>query len=173
MHYDVSPVARDSRCRQAGIRGGVKHVLVWVALWQPPFWLWLLLAGDWNRIEIVAAACGATVAATIGEIARTRAGVEPRVPLRWFARAWSVPHQIVIDFGIVTMALGRSLVRRSVVRGEYRAHPFPAHEGPGVRAWAAWAGQFSPNAYVVEIDSEREVVLVHDLVPNRASEEPV
>jgi hypothetical protein len=151
----------------------VKHLLAWVALWLTTFWLWLLLAGDWNRIEIIAAACGATVSATIGEIARTRAAVEPRVPLRWFARAWSVPHQIVVDFWIVTAALVRSVARRRVVRGEYRAHSFPAGEGPGVRAWAAWAAQFSPNAYVVEIDPERELVLVHDLVPNRASEEPV
>jgi hypothetical protein len=131
------------------------------------------LAGDWNRIEIVAAACGATVAATLGEIARTRAGVAPRIPVRWVARAWSVPHQIVVDFGIVTWALARSVARRRVVRGEFRAHPFPARKGQGVRAWAGWAAQFSPNAYVVEIDEERELVLVHDLVPNRPSEEPV
>jgi hypothetical protein len=151
----------------------VKHVLGWLEAWLALFWLWLLLAGDWNRIEIIAAACGATVAATIAEVARTRADVAPRIPPRWVARAWTVPHQIVVDFGIVTWALARSLVRRSVVRGEYRAHAFPAREGTGVRAWAAWAAQFSPNAYVVEIDPERELVLVHDLVPHRPSEEPV
>jgi hypothetical protein len=83
-----------------------------------------------------------------------------------------VPHQIVIDFGIITVALVRSVVERKVVRGEYRAHPFPAGAGQGVRAWAAWAAQFSPNAYVVEIDPERDLVLVHDLVPHRPSEEP-
>jgi hypothetical protein len=146
--------------------------MAWLAAWLALFWLWLLLAGDWNRIEIIAAACGATVAATLAEIARTRAGVAPRVPLRWFARAWTVPHQIVVDFGIVTLALARSIVRRKVVRGDFRAHPFPAREGVGVRAWATWAAQFSPNAYVVEIDAERGLALVHDLVPNRASEEP-
>lgn len=150
----------------------MKHVLAWLAMWLALFWLWLLLAGDWNRIEIIAAACGAAVAATLGEIARSRAGVEPRVPLGWIGRAWSVPHQIVIDFGIITWALARSVARRRVVRGEYRAHPFPAHEGSGVRAWAAWAAQFSPNAYVVEIDPERELALVHDLVPHRPSEKP-
>jgi hypothetical protein len=150
----------------------VKHVFAWLPAWLAAFWLWLLLAGDWNRIELIAAACGATVAATIAEIGRTRAGVAPRIPLRWAGRAWSVPHQIVIDFWIITVALARSLVRRRVVRGEYRAHPFPAGEGAGVRAWAGWAAQFSPNAYVVEIDPERELVLVHDLVPNRPSEKP-
>ena len=151
----------------------MKHVLGWLEAWLALFWLWLLLAGDWNRIEIIAAACGATVAATIAEVARTRADVAPRIPPRWVARAWTVPHQIVVDFGIVTWALARSLVRRSVVRGEYRAHAFPAREGTGVRAWAAWAAQFSPNAYVVDIDPDRELVLVHDLVPHRPSEKPV
>jgi multisubunit Na+/H+ antiporter MnhE subunit len=150
----------------------MKHVGAWLAAWLALFWLWLLLAGDWNRIEIIAAACGATVAATIAELGRSRAGVAPRIPLRWFARAWTVPHQIVVDFWIVTAALARSVLTRQVVCGEFRAHSFPAREGTGVRAWAAWAAQFSPNAYVVEIDAERELVLVHDLVPNRASEEP-
>jgi hypothetical protein len=151
----------------------VKRVVAWVASWLALFWLWMLLAGDWNHIQWIAAASAATVAATIGEIARSRAGVDPRLPLRWLARLWSVPHQVVIDFGIITMALARSLLRRGIVRGKYRAHHFPASEGPGVRAWATWAGQFSPNAYVIEIDADRELVLVHDLVPNRPSEEPV
>jgi hypothetical protein len=150
----------------------VKHVLPWLALWLALFWLWLLLSGDWNQIEWIAAASGATVAATLGEIARTRAGVAPRIPLRWVGRAWSVPHQIVVDFGIVTWALLRSAARRRIVRGEFRAHPFPAHEGPGVRAWAVYAAQFSPNAYIVEIDTDRELSLAHDLIPNRPSEEP-
>jgi hypothetical protein len=83
-----------------------------------------------------------------------------------------VPQQIVVDFGIITVALVRSVFRRRVVRGEYRAHRFPAGKGQSVRAWTTWAAQFSPNAYVIEIDAERELVLVHDLVPNRASEEP-
>jgi hypothetical protein len=31
---------------------------------------------------------------------------------------------------------------------------------------------YSPNAYVVDIDPDEDVVLVHDLVPWRRSEEP-
>ncbi|HLY86016.1 MAG TPA: hypothetical protein VKO84_05840 [Gaiellaceae bacterium] len=151
----------------------MRHVVAWIAWWVALFWLWMLLAGEWNHIQWIAAASAAAVAATIGEIARSRADVAPRLPVRWLARFGSVPHQIVIDFGIITMALWRSLLHRSVVRGEYRAHRSPAAEGQSARAWAAWAAQFSPNAYVVEIDAERELVLVHDLVPNRPSEEPV
>lgn len=150
----------------------MRHVAYWLGSWIALFFLWLLISGDWNRIEWIAAACAATVAATVGEIARSRAGADPRIPLRWVARAWSVPHQIFVDFGIVTWALARSLVPGHAVRGTFRAHPFPADEGPGVRAWVVWAAQFSPNAYVVDVDPERNLSLVHDLVRNRDSEKP-
>lgn len=150
----------------------VRHVAFWVGWWIALFWLWLLISGDWNRIEIIAAACAATIAASIAEVARSRAAVEPRIPLRWVARVWTVPHQIVVDFWIITAALLGSIARRRVVRGVLRAHSFPTGEGPGVRAWAVWAANFSPNAYVIDVDEERELVLFHDLVPNRSSEKP-
>jgi hypothetical protein len=35
-----------------------------------------------------------------------------------------------------------------------------------------WLAGFSPNAFVIEIDAERDTVLIHDLVPWRRSEEP-
>jgi multisubunit Na+/H+ antiporter MnhE subunit len=154
----------------------VRHAVAWAAWWLALFWLWLLLAGDWNRIEWIAAACAATVAATVGELARASAGVRARVPLRWVARAWTVPAMVVVDFGILLLALGASLLRREVVRGSFRWRPFPgtAREArsPGVRAWATLAATYSPNAYVIDIDPRRRRVLVHDLVPFRRSEEP-
>jgi hypothetical protein len=144
----------------------MKHLGFWVGWWIALFWLWLLISGDWNRIEVIAAACAATVAASLVEVARSRAGVEPRVPLRWVARWWTVPHQIVVDFAIVTWALVRPR------EGVFRAHSFPTEAGQGVRAWAVWTANFSPNAYVVDVDEERGLVLFHDLVPHRPSEEP-
>ena len=68
----------------------MRHVVPWLAMWLALFWLWLLLVREWNRQEWIAAASAATVAATIGEIARMRADVHPRVPLRWIARSWTV-----------------------------------------------------------------------------------
>lgn len=154
----------------------MRHLLPWLATWLALFWLWLLLAGEWNRQEWIAAASAAAVAATVGEIARTRAGVTARVPLRWVAKAWTVPAMVCVDFGIVVWALLASLVRREVVRGTFRAHEFPAGgDDPtsvGVRAWAGVTATYSPNAYVVDLDAERGLALVHDLVPYRESEKP-
>jgi len=83
---------------------------------------------------------------------------------------------VFVDFGIVVWALVASLLRRQVVRGAFRSHDFPAgSDDPGsaaVRAWAGLLATYSPNAYVVDLEPERGLSLVHDLVPYRASEKP-
>lgn len=153
-----------------------RHVVAWVVAWIGLFWLWMLLVGEWNHYEWIAAASAATVAATIGEIARSRADVHVRVPLRVMAASWSVVHQTFVDFGILMWALVRSAARRKVVRGGFFARPFDAGGGDpesvGTRAWVTWAGNISPNAIAIDIDRERGLSLVHDLVPNRNSEKP-
>lgn len=143
----------------------MRHALPWLATWFALFWLWMLLVGEWNRQEWIAAASAATVAASVGEIARARAKVHGPLPVGWIVKAASVPHMVVADFGVLMWALARP----RVVRGEFHTRPF-AQRVP-VRAWAGWLATFSPNAYVVDIDDER--ALVHDLVEWRRSESPL
>ena len=149
----------------------------WTAWWLALFWLWLFLTGDWNRIEVIGAACGAAVAATVAELVRASARQPLTVPLERLQAAASVPPIIVADFGIVMWALLRSLAQRRVVRGLFITRSFAAgaKTTPGGqlhRAWTVWLAGFSPNAYVIEIDAERDTVLIHDLVAWRRSEEP-
>ena len=154
-----------------------RHFVPWLAWWAACFWLWLLLVGEWNRIELVAAAIAATVAATFGEFARSRAGARARLPLAWVARAWNVPVMLLVDFAIVVWALVASAARREVVRGTFVTRDFraggSAASASGIRAWAALTASYSPNAYVVDIDAGTNAALLHDLVPFRRSEEPV
>jgi multisubunit Na+/H+ antiporter MnhE subunit len=151
-------------------------VLPWLAWWLALFWLWLLLAGEWNRQEWVAAAIAATVAATLAELARARTGFAARLPRRALADVPQVLLMIVVDFGIVTWALLQSVARLRIVRGRLISRDLErgaeAAEGTGPRAWTALAASYSPNAYVIDIDPEAGTVLLHDLVPNRASESP-
>jgi multisubunit Na+/H+ antiporter MnhE subunit len=137
---------------------GVRLVVTWLAL----FWLWLLLAGEWNEQELIAAAGAATVASLF-----VRRWTAARV-----ARPWGVPAAIVVDFGVLMWALVRSLVRREVVRGEFVRRPVQV-EGDGARAWLGLLATYSPNAYIVGFDRTRQVVLLHDLVRRRPSERPV
>lgn len=147
----------------------MKHVLPWLAAWLASFWLWQLLSGEWNRIEWIAGASAATVAATVGEVARARVVERGGVPLRWFGKALAVPHMVIADFGVLVWALAVSAGRRRIVLGAVRTHPFS--ERVAVRAWASVLASYSPNAYVIDVDAERAVM--HSLVPWNRSEEPI
>jgi multisubunit Na+/H+ antiporter MnhE subunit len=149
----------------------------WLAWWVGCFWLWMLLVGHFDWVDAVAGAAVAVVAATLAECARRAARVHPRVALEVLRGSVAVPVIILADFAVVTYALAASLARRRVVRGRYvardfRAGPRTTPEGAAHRAWTVLVAGYSPNAYVVDIDPDENVVLVHDLVPWRRSEEP-
>ncbi|HEU5243851.1 MAG TPA: hypothetical protein VFU33_05560 [Gaiellaceae bacterium] len=154
----------------------MKHVIPWLSWWLALFWLWLVLVGEWNRLEWVAAACAATIAATLAELARARTGFRARVPWRAGADVPQLLGMVVVDFGIVVWALVTSLARRRVVRGRLVSRELErgagAADGVGPRAWTALSASYSPNAYVIDIDAEARTVLLHDLVPHRESERP-
>ena len=154
----------------------MKHVAAWLGWWLALFWLWMLLVGEWDATEWVAAAGAAAVGATLGELARARLEVAPRLPLRALVDVPQVLAMVAVDFGILVWALLRSLVRREVVRGSFRSHELETGgrdaRGVGLRAWTEIAATYSPNAYVVEIEPERGLVLLHDLVPHPPSESP-
>jgi hypothetical protein len=148
----------------------VKHVLPWLAWWLALFWLWLLLVGQWNREELAAAAIAATLAATLAEIARVRTGFHAPLPRRLGAEVSEALGMVVVDFGILAWALVRSAARRRVVRGRFVSRDL---ETGASRAWAGLLASYSPNAYVVDADPKVRTVLLHDLVPHRASERPL
>jgi hypothetical protein len=151
----------------------VKHVVSWLAWWLALFWLWMLLVGEWNRVQLVAAAIAATIAATLAEFARVRTGLSARLSPRDLAVLPKALGMVFVDFGILVWALLVSVARRRVVRGEFVARESAVGEGVGARAWTVLVAAYSPNAYVVELDPETRRVVLHDLVRHRASEEPV
>lgn len=154
----------------------MKHVLPWLTWWLALFWLWLLLAGEWNRQEWLAAGIAATVAATLAEFARARTDFAARVPLSALSDVPRILLMILVDFGIVAWALLVSAARLRVVRGTLVSRELERGAGSaggvGPRAWTALAASYSPNAYVIDIDAEARTVLLHDLVPKRSSESP-
>lgn len=153
----------------------MKHVVAWIAWWIALFWLWLLLVGQWNREEVIAAAIAATIAASLAELARARTGFSARLPTGALSDLPRALGMVFVDFAIVVQALVVGLAGRTAVRGTLYSReltdPSRAH-GPGARAWTTLAASLSPNAFVIDIDPGTERVLLHDLVVHRASEEP-
>ena len=149
----------------------MKRIAGWITWFLAAWWLWMLLVGEWNHYEWIAATIVALVAASLFELMRSSVNAVARVPFAWVARASGVPRQIFVDFGIITAALFQPNVR-----GVFRAHAFDATgddaSDVGARAWADWAANLSPNAIPIDIDREQRLSLVHDIVPNRSSETP-
>src|SRR5437764_80342 len=142
----------------------------WLLWWIALFWLWMLLVGEWNRVELIAGAIAATLTATVAESVRAVIGLRFRIPLRHVAAAWTLPAIVVVDFFIVIGCLFVSLWRREIVRGRFIARDFGPGTGTaprrfGSRAWRTYAAMLSPNSFVVDTDEERRSLLVHDLVP--------
>jgi len=153
------------------VRTGLTYAGWWVAL----FWLWLLYQGEWNKVEWIAAACAATLGAAFVTLIARVGLLRFRVPLRALRDGLNVPLQIAIDFAIVARALVRRL-RGRPTRGAFVVRPLPsAGSGAiaaGDRAARGILATYSPNAYVVDLDATNHAVLLHDLEPNRSSEEP-
>src|SRR5689334_5110096 len=89
--------------------------------------------------EWVAAACAAGVAAALLEAIRSLDGLSAVVPLRRLPGVFCALAMVPVDFGIVTLVLVRSIVRRRIERGEFVAIAF---------------------------EDDGATVVLHDLVPN-------
>ena len=153
------------------MRGALTYVLWWIAL----FWLWLAYQGEWNRIEWVAAGGAATLGAGLATAIASLGLLRFRIAAPLLAETRNVPAQVVVDFGIITLALVRRLMGQRV-DGEFVVRSFESAgsgaPAAGDRAARAVLATYSPNAYVVDIDPGSRTVLLHDLVPNRDSEKP-
>jgi multisubunit Na+/H+ antiporter MnhE subunit len=134
-----------------------RWALAWLALWA----LWLLFQGEWNAIQVWAAASAATLTLLVGLLVRRFALPSARVEWRWLVRAVRIPWLVVKEFWMVTAFLFRR------EEGEFRRVEFPAGGARpaerGRRAFIAMATGYSPNSYVLDVDEERGEVLVHVL----------
>jgi hypothetical protein len=151
----------------------MRRLARWLAWWFLLFWLWLGLAGEWNGTEWVAAALAAALAATVADGASAQRQVHFRIRARWLAGAAAVPAAVLVDTAILVAALRRGRQHR----GLFHARPTgPRGTGPEVAGRAALLGYYatlSPNAYLVDVDRDTGVALMHELVSSRASERPL
>ncbi len=125
--------------------------------------------------ELYAAIAAVLLGGAAYEAARRQGIAEARVSGRWVARGWrvvgSIPRQIVL---VSWQALAQ-LVSPQEARGTLRAVPFHAGgDGPsdtGRRALAEGLGSVAPNTIVIGVDTERDLLLVHQLHRSGGREE--
>lgn len=145
----------------------VRH---WVAWWVSLLGLYLLLVGKLTWPESVAGALAAALGATGATAAALAGHLHFRPHLRWLRQVAGLPWRVLADCGIVAAALWRAAVRRRPVKGEFRTIPFDPGDESGAsaarRALVAAGVSVAPNTFVVVVDREHRVLLVHQLVPS-------
>jgi multisubunit Na+/H+ antiporter MnhE subunit len=142
----------------------------WVAWWAALVGFYLLLVMKLAWPEAVAGAVAAALGATGATAAAGAGRLHFRPRLRWLRHLIGIPWRVLADCGIVAAALGRALVLRQPVEGEFRTIPFEPGDGSGEsaarRALVAVGVSLAPNTFVVAVDREHRLLLVHQLVPS-------
>ena len=148
----------------------LNQAVFWAISWVLLTGLYILLVLDSVDIaELVMGAIAAAFGATAAAVVRSQRLVVFRPQLRWALGLWRLPLQAVRDTGVLVAALGRRLILRQPVDGSFRAVRFrdagEDAEAAARRAIAKGVASFAPNTYVLDIDREHELILVHQLVP--------
>lgn len=168
-HYADEGMTEDHSATPPPAPSPLGKVVFWVVWWILLTGLWIPLAFEVAVPELVAGAVAAAAGATLATAVRSQRLISFRPQLRWVLRLWRLPMQVVLDTGLLVAVLWRRLVMRQPVSSSFRAIPFRAvgenPEANARRAMAMTLGSIAPNTYVIDIDLDYQLILVHQLVP--------
>ena len=157
------------RKRRRAVRTPAQRVAFWLSWWAVAYALWVLAVFKTQPAELIAGAAAAALAATGAELVRSR-GYAPFAPdLAWSRGLLRLPMDVVVDTWRMAMLLVRHFVRGERIEGSFRVVRFRTghDEDPraqAVRVVAAWLGCVSPNTYVLGVDEQHQVALLHQLI---------
>jgi multisubunit Na+/H+ antiporter MnhE subunit len=143
----------------------------WLLWWVGLTAFWIVLDYSLNIAELLVGAAAAAVTALFVELVEYQADTYFRIRWRWLVLAVRLPVRVVRDTVIVFAALWRCLAH-----GQYPTDGFveiPVRGGGESatdvtrRALLVGAHSLAPNTFVLGLDREQEVMVVHHLVPPR------
>jgi hypothetical protein len=153
-----------------------RRLKFWIAWYIPLVGLYLAFASTIEPHELLLGLVAAAVGATAQELVNAQDLVRFRMKPRWLGDLWRLPGQVLADSWLLAVVLWRRIVRGQATTSAFRTVPFPVvQEDEAVtnarRALVTIAVSTAPNIYVVGIEGEDGVMLVHELVPR--TDEPV
>ena len=163
----IGPLAGEPRERRRGLPVA-RRVGSWLVWWVLLMSFWVMIDDSVNTDELLAGAGAAALAAAFAELVTYQAATRFRPRIEWFAPVLRLPGQVVGDLIIVYRALWRRLAH-----GEQPPSAFlelPARFGddsPGGttrRTLLVGGTSLAPNTFVLGIDRDRDVMVVHRLV---------
>lgn len=151
-----------------------QRVLSWLTWWVLMMSLWVAVDDSLESDELLAGAGAAALAALAAEVVTYQAAVRFRMRPRWLLPALRLPAEVARDTCTVFAALARMLLRRRPPDSEFAELPFAYGDGTALgqtrRALVTGARSLAPNMFVLGLDPERDVMVVHRLVSDRGGE---
>jgi multisubunit Na+/H+ antiporter MnhE subunit len=147
---------------------GKNYALLWLAWWGSLFVGWLLLVDTFDPQELVVGAMAAALAASVAIVVHRQGYIRFWPRAAWLAHLPYLARMVIVDSGVLAVALWRRLVLRQPVSGSTIRVPFH-HGGDNGRDGARRAlvnisVSLTPNSFVLDLDPEGDSVLVHQLV---------
>jgi multisubunit Na+/H+ antiporter MnhE subunit len=144
-------------------------VITWLTWWILLMSLWVAVDDSLAPDELLAGAGAAALAALAATVVSRQARLRYRVRAAWLPRALALPGQVASDTVAVFAVLARTVATRAPApHGEFREVPVRYGDdtplGVTRRVLLTGARSLTPNAFVVDLDPERDVMLVHELV---------
>lgn len=152
----------------------LSRLLTFAVWWAILFGVWLVLVDSLERPEVAGGAIAALPAAFITYgVVTTRSG-RFRVRPRWFRSLRSVPAAVLRDSALLVPVLWRRITRGEFPASGFRAVRTPMGgddaEAAALRALSILGTSLAPNSFVVGIEPEHGVALVHQLVPQTSEQ---
>jgi multisubunit Na+/H+ antiporter MnhE subunit len=143
----------------------------WLVWWVLMMSFWVMLDDSIATDELLAGAGAAALAAFFAELVTCQAQARFRMRIEWLVPALRLPGQLARDTVIVYAALWRLLVRGEQPPSAFVELPVRygdgSMEGATRRALLVGGASVAPNTFVLGIDADRDVMVVHRLVAGR------
>jgi hypothetical protein len=147
----------------------MNRIGVWLGWWSGFAAFFLPLAGSMTWAEAAAGAVAAVLAAA-AVLWGPPNGRKFAPKIAWLVKLKPIPGRAIRDCRTLAVALWRRVIRQEPLEGRLREVPFQSGRedarSAARRAVVMTALSVAPNNYVVDLDTRRDVLLVHRLVPD-------
>ncbi|HEY2638584.1 MAG TPA: Na+/H+ antiporter subunit E [Streptosporangiaceae bacterium] len=146
----------------------------WLVWWVMLMVLWIIADDSIATDELLAGAGAAALAALLAEVAGYQAATRPWLRIAWLGPALRLPVDVARDTAVVFEALWRRLAHGEPPRSAFLEVPVrfgeQTNEGAARRALLVAGKSLAPNRLALGLDAQRNVLVVHQLVPEREGE---
>jgi multisubunit Na+/H+ antiporter MnhE subunit len=166
----TGPLAGEPRERPRGLPAA-RRLRGWLIWWVLMMAFWVMIDDSVSTDELLAGAGAAALAALLAEVVTYQAATRFQMRLRWLVPALSLPGQVARDMLIVYRALWRRLAHGEQPPSAFLEVPArfgdDSPEGITRRVLLIGGTSVAPNTFVLGMDSERDVMVIHRLVAQR------